>query len=72
VLGVQAFARLIGQGVNAAMEAAMMLSESIASASDPRAGAASYDAQWKPELDAVSWMSEKMLFENRLHTCAQT
>jgi kynurenine 3-monooxygenase len=58
----------IGQGVNAAMEAAMMLSESIASASDPRAGAANYDVRWKPELDAVSWMSEKMLFENRLHT----
>jgi kynurenine 3-monooxygenase len=26
------------------------------------------DLQWKPELDAVSWISEKMLFENRLHT----
>jgi 2-polyprenyl-6-methoxyphenol hydroxylase-like FAD-dependent oxidoreductase len=58
----------IGQGVNAAMEAAMVLSESIANAADPRAGAASYDRQWKPELDAVSWISEKMLFENRLHT----
>ena len=58
----------IGQGVNAAMEAATVLSESIASASDPLVGAASYDVQWKPELDAVSWISEKMLFENRLHT----
>jgi 2-polyprenyl-6-methoxyphenol hydroxylase-like FAD-dependent oxidoreductase len=58
----------IGQGVNAAMEAAMVLSESIASANDPRTGASNYNGQWKPELDAVSWISEKMLFENRLHT----
>lgn len=58
----------IGQGVNAAMEAAMVLSESIASADDPRTGASNYNGQWKPELDAVSWISEKMLFENRLHT----
>ena len=27
-----------------------------------------YSQAWKPELDAVSWISEKMLFENRLHT----
>jgi len=58
----------IGQGVNAAMEAAVVLSESIYAARDLSAGAASYDQQWKPELDAVSWISEKMLFENRLHT----
>jgi kynurenine 3-monooxygenase len=58
----------IGQGVNAAMEAGMVLSESITAAGDLRTGAASYDLQWKPELDAVSWISEKMLFENRLHT----
>ena len=58
----------IGQGVNAAMEAAMVLSESIDAAPDLSTGAASYSLQWKPELDAVSWISEKMLFENRLHT----
>ena len=58
----------IGQGVNAAMEAAMVLSESIDAAEDLRTAAASYNLQWKPELDAVSWISEKMLFENRLHT----
>jgi len=32
------------------------------------AAAARYNRTWKPELDAVSWMSEKMLFENRLHS----
>ena len=58
----------IGQGVNAAMEAAMVLSESIDAAHDLSTGAASYSLQWKPELDAVSWITERMLSENRLHT----
>ena len=58
----------IGQGVNAAMEGAIVLDQSIARAEDLRAGAAGYDQQWRPELDAVSWISEKMLFENRLQT----
>jgi 2-polyprenyl-6-methoxyphenol hydroxylase-like FAD-dependent oxidoreductase len=62
----------IGQGVNAAMEAAAELDRCIGAAgpgADSLAGAAArYDAAWKPELDAVSWISEKMLFENRLHT----
>ena len=49
----------IGQGVNAAMEAAMVLSESIDAAHDLSTGAASYSLQWKPELDAVSWISER-------------
>ena len=31
-------------------------------------GAARYDAAWRPELAAISWISEKMLFENRLQT----
>jgi hypothetical protein len=26
-----------------------------------------YNARWKPEADAVSWISEKSLFENRFH-----
>jgi kynurenine 3-monooxygenase len=62
----------IGQGVNAAMEAAAVLDGCIGQVSPTSAGladaAARYDAAWKPELDAVSWISEKMLFENRLHT----
>jgi kynurenine 3-monooxygenase len=37
----------IGQGVNAAMEAAMVLSASIMAAGDLSTGAASYDLQWK-------------------------
>ena len=27
-----------------------------------------YSAAWKPEADAVSWISERSLFENRFHT----
>ena len=58
----------IGQGVNAAMEAAVVLDRCVGAALDVQAAAAAYEVAWKPELDAVSWISEKMLFENRLHT----
>lgn len=62
----------IGQGVNAAMEAASVLDQCIgrtgSNGAALREAAANYAATWKPELDAVSWISEKMLFENRLHT----
>jgi len=26
-----------------------------------------YNTRWKPEADAVSWMSVRSVFENRLH-----
>ena len=62
----------IGQGVNAAMEAASVLDECIGhvggATTELTTAAARYNRAWKPELDAVSWMSEKMLFENRLHS----
>jgi kynurenine 3-monooxygenase len=62
----------IGQGVNAAMEAATELGRCIGEAGPGATAlaraASSYHDAWKPELDAVSWISEKMLFENRLHT----
>ncbi|MGY1636909.1 FAD-dependent oxidoreductase [Geodermatophilus sp. SYSU D00742] len=62
----------IGQGVNAAMEGAIELDRCIGAAGPGAASlavaAAGYSAAWKPELDAISWISEKMLFENRLHT----
>ena len=61
----------IGQGVNAAMESAMTLDLCIGdtgSSPDELVKAAKlYSAQWKPEADAVSWMSTKSLFENRYH-----
>ena len=61
----------IGQGVNAAMESAMTLDLCIGeNGHSPlalREAAARYSARWKPEADAVSWMSIRSLFENRLH-----
>ena len=61
----------IGQGVNAAMESAMVLDLCIGEAgrspAQLLAAAGLYDGRWKPEADAVSWMSVRSLFENRLH-----
>jgi kynurenine 3-monooxygenase len=61
----------IGQGVNAAMESAMVLDLCIGEAGRSPArlleAARLYDGRWKPEADAVSWMSVRSLFENRLH-----
>ncbi|HYN07030.1 MAG TPA: hypothetical protein VES67_06545 [Vicinamibacterales bacterium] len=61
----------IGQGVNAAMESALMLDRCIGdagrSAVDLLEAARRYDAAWRPEAEAVSWMSVRSLFENRFH-----
>ncbi len=61
----------IGQGVNAAMESAMVLDLCIDDVGhSPTAlleAAKRYNDKWKPEVDAVSWISEKSLFENRFH-----
>jgi 2-polyprenyl-6-methoxyphenol hydroxylase-like FAD-dependent oxidoreductase len=61
----------IGQGVNAAMESAMMLDRAIGdtgrSGPDLREAARTYDRAWRPEAEAVAWMSIRSLFENRFH-----
>jgi len=61
----------IGQGVNAAMESSMVLDLCIGETgtlpAQLLAAAKLYDARWKPEVDAVSWISERSLFENRYH-----
>lgn len=61
----------IGQGVNAAMESAMVLDRCIGEAGSSPAelleAARRYDTTWRPEADAVSWMSIRSLFENRYH-----
>ena len=63
----------IGQGVNAAMESAMVLDESYGEPGmDPRIAAARYSAAWKPESDAVTWISERVLFDNPLNTLRST
>src|SRR2546428_1742173 len=61
----------IGQGVNAAMESAMVLDVCIGevgqSPKELLDAAKLYNSRWKPEADAVSWMAVRSLFENRLH-----
>ena len=61
----------IGQGVNAAMESAMVLDGCIGqTGSSPielLKAARRYDTAWRPEAEAVSWMSVRSLFENRFH-----
>ena len=61
----------IGQGVNAAMESSMVLDLCIGEMGASPTGlldaAKLYDARWKPEADAVSWISERSLFENPYH-----
>jgi hypothetical protein len=53
------------------MESASVLDTCIGRAgADPdqlRAAAATYDTVWRPEVQAISWISERMLFENRRH-----
>ena len=58
----------IGQGVNAAMESAMQLDLCLAASGDGLEQALQrYNAAWKPEAEAVSWISEKMMLGNPLH-----
>jgi kynurenine 3-monooxygenase len=61
----------IGQGVNAAMESAMTLDCCIGevgrSPTELVGAARLYDTKWRPEAEAVSWMSVRSLFENRFH-----
>jgi len=66
----------IGQGVNAAMESAMVLDRCIgetgSSSTELLEAARLYDTRWRPEADAVSWMSVRSLFENRFHMLRAT
>jgi kynurenine 3-monooxygenase len=58
----------IGQGVNAAMESASVLDRCIGdSGGDLIEAAASYDRAWKPEADAVSWIAQRVLFDEPLN-----
>jgi kynurenine 3-monooxygenase len=58
----------IGQGVNAAMESAVVLDRCLQQERDDlREGAARYNAEWKPEADAVSWIAQRVKFEEPLN-----
>jgi kynurenine 3-monooxygenase len=59
----------IGQGLNAAMESATVLDRVIGEDGIDLGGtAARFNSVWKPEADAISWISQQTLFENPLNT----
>jgi 2-polyprenyl-6-methoxyphenol hydroxylase-like FAD-dependent oxidoreductase len=53
----------IGQGVNAALESAMVFDKCLASGPLDTA-AARYEAAWKPEADAITWISQGLRFQS--------
>lgn len=53
----------IGQGGNAALESAMVLDQCLASGPLDTVGAR-YEAAWKPEADAVSWIGSQIRYQN--------
>ena len=58
----------IGQGVNAAMESATVLDRCIGEGGVNLSGAAAnYTAASKPESDAVTWIAQRVLFEEPLN-----
>jgi hypothetical protein len=55
------------------MESAAVLDDFLGEPGvDPREAAARYSAAWKPESDAVTWISERVLFDNPLNTLRST
>ena len=57
----------IGPGVNAAMKSAMALDRFVGTTGASAEALRRYNAQWRPEADAVAWMAVRSLFENRAH-----
>ena len=58
----------IGQGINAAMESAMIFDLCIDGDSPDQLYQAArfYNEKWKPEADAAAWISERFTFNNTL------
>lgn len=59
-----------GQGINAAMESAMVLDQHLApdSLASLYQSLVEYSQAWKPEADAVSWISCLLEFGNMVHS----
>jgi 2-polyprenyl-6-methoxyphenol hydroxylase-like FAD-dependent oxidoreductase len=53
----------VGQGGNAALESAMVLDQCLVAGPLETAGAR-YEAAWKPEADAVSWIGAQIRYQN--------
>jgi 2-polyprenyl-6-methoxyphenol hydroxylase-like FAD-dependent oxidoreductase len=54
----------VGQGANAALESAVVLDQSLAAGPVETAGDR-YEAAWKPEADAISWIGGQIRYESR-------
>jgi kynurenine 3-monooxygenase len=63
----------IGQGINAAMESAMVFAMHVQGDHPEQLclAARRYHESWKAEADAVSWISERFVFNNTLHIMRQ-
>ena len=59
----------IGQGINAAMESAIVLDQCIErfEIEHLQEAAAQYNKHWKPEADAVTWITRKVTYGKRNH-----
>ena len=59
----------IGQGINAAMESAMVLDQHLdfASLATLYQSTVRYSESWKPEADAVTWICRKFVFGSTPH-----
>jgi kynurenine 3-monooxygenase len=53
----------IGQGCNAALESAMVLDQCLAASSQESVGPR-YNAAWKPEADALTWIGWQMRYQD--------
>ncbi len=53
----------VGQGGNAALESAIVLDQCLASGPLETVGAR-FDAAWKPEADAISWIGGQIRYQN--------
>lgn len=59
----------IGQGINAAMESAMVLDQCFEGATpdDLLRAAQNYNEAWLPEAQAIAWISERMVYNKLPH-----
>merc|ERR1712202_42341 len=55
----------VGQGINAAMEAAAYLDKSIGSTGNLQLAIEDFTEKWKPQADACNWIANTIEFGNR-------
>lgn len=64
----------IGQGINAAMESAMILDQCMDGTMPAarQAAAQQYNQRWLPEAQAIAWISERMVYNKLPHILRMT